>query len=158
MIVDPSDLFLPKLVVGFFWKLSDSFNSIAEWFKVNKDYVVREIQDKEELIFFIKNRLLKVLVIGVNSLEEAYEIKQFLDFKLSVEQRRELELIYVSPQVETLDPKTTFLWSANLVLNPQHLSEFSTIYTKGLSYWEALYKHFKKAKEYIFEKSLERYL
>ncbi|WP_028841823.1 hypothetical protein [Thermodesulfobacterium hveragerdense] len=158
MRVDSSDLFLQKLVVGFFWKLSNSFNPIADWFKVNKDYVVREIKDKEDLVFLIKNRLLKVLVIGVNSLEEVYEIKQFLDFKISVELRRELELIYVSPQVETLDPKTTFLWSANLVLNPQHLSEFSTIYTKSLSYWEDLYKHFKKAKEYFFEKTLERYL
>ncbi|AIH03665.1 MAG: Uncharacterized protein XD42_0049 [Thermodesulfobacterium sp. 37_54] len=155
MRVDVSDLFLQKLVVGFFWKLSDSFSPIAEWFEVNKDYVVREIKDKEDLIFLIKNRLLKVLVIGVNSLEEAYEIKQFLDFKISVELRRELEVIYVSPQVQTLDPKTTFLWSANLVLNPQHLSEFSTIYTKGLSYWEDLYKHFKKTQKYFFEKSLE---
>ncbi|QER42182.1 hypothetical protein F1847_05265 [Thermodesulfobacterium sp. TA1] len=158
MVVETSDLFLQKPIVAFFWKLPISFQPIAEWFEKHKGYTIRETKNQEDLVFWIKNKLLKVVVIGVNSLEEAKELKQFLDFKISIELRRELELIYVCPEAETLDPKKTFLWSANLILNPQHLKEFETVYNKSLSYWEEVYNYFKRIQNYLFEKNLERWL
>ena len=72
---------------------------------------------------------------------------KFLNEKFPIEKRREIFLIYILPKAKTLDPKETFLLSANLVISEEHLSDFERIYKRAFQYWSILYKDFKTAYE-----------
>jgi len=139
------DYLIEKPLCLIFWKLSSDVNSIIKFFQEEKDFEVREIKSIDDLIYWLKIAEAKIILLGINSLEEAKEIKDYIDKKLPIEKRRDIIVIYILPEVNTLNPKETFLLSANLVISEKHLSEFPKIYEKASHYWEILYKDFKKA-------------
>lgn len=148
------DLLTDKPVMGIFWKLHISPKPILSYFE-NKGFEITVITEKEDLIkiTFLRGTLI-VLVIGVEELEVAQDLKNFLDFKLPIELRRDLEIIYVLPGVNSLDPLRTFLLSANLVINSDDLINFENVYTKAKIYWNNLYRYYRQVKEHLLKGEL----
>lgn len=148
------DLLTDKSLMGIFWKLSISPEPILHYFE-NKGFEIKIITEKEDLVklTFLRG-VLKVLVIGINELKVAKDLKNFLDFKLPIELRRDFEIIYVLPEVASLDPLKTFLLSANLLINQNDLPNFENIYTKAKIYWNNHYRHYHQVREYLLKREL----
>lgn len=153
--MDYKELIIEKPLVVSFWKLPISPDPIFNYFK-NKGFEIKEITEKETLIklSFLQD-MLKVVIIAVDNDQMIKELKEFLDFKLPIEVRRKLEVIYVLPEVITLDPLKTFLLSANLIINPKDVTDFDKIYEKAKNYWSNFYKYYFYTKEYFFRKEFE---
>lgn len=148
------DLLTDKPVMGIFWRLHISPKPILDYFE-NKEFEIKVVTEREDLvrIAFLQG-VLRVLVMGVEELEVVKDFKNFLDFKLPIDLRRNFEIIYVLPGVTSLDPLKTFLLSANLVINSDDLTNFENIYTKARTYWNNLYRYYHQIKEYFLKKEL----
>ncbi len=135
------DYLIEKPLCLVYWNLNTSFDTLRNYFL--NDFEIKEIKGLEDLIYWSRIASLKMIIIGVKDLEEVKELTNFLNEKFPITKRRELFLIYVLPEIKTLDPKETFLLSANLVISESHLSDFEKIYQKAHQYWTNLYKDFK---------------
>lgn len=145
MSAEYRDYLIQKPLCLIYWSLNSSYNILEKNF--SEDFEIREIKSLEDLIYWCKVAFVKLIILGVKDLEEIKEIAKFLNEKLPIGKRREIFLIYVLPSAKTLEPRETFLLSANLVISEDHLSDFERIYQKAFQYWSELYKNFQIAYE-----------
>ncbi len=136
---------IEKPLCLIFWNLDSSPDSVIDFFKNKKEFEVKEIKNIEDLEYWLKISRIENIVLGIKNLEEGKDIQEYINKKLPMERRREIKLIYVLPEAKTLDPKETFLLSANLVVSEKHLSDIEKIYERAKNYWDFLYKDYKKA-------------
>ncbi len=139
------DYLITKPLCLIFWKLDSSPEEMLNFFKEKKKFEVKKIEHVKDLEYWLKISKIESIILGVKNPEEAKEIHEYVNKKLPMEKRREMKLIYVLPEVNTLDPKKTFLLSANLIVDEKHLKDIEKIYEKAEDYWEFLYKDYKKA-------------
>ena len=137
------DYLIEKSLCLIYWDLNASLGILKNYF--SEDFEIREIKTLEDLIYWCKIALVKIIIFGIKDLEKIKDLVKFLNEKLPIEKRREIFLIYILPKTKTLDPKETFLLSANLVVSEEHLSDFERIYQRAFQYWSILYKDFKTA-------------
>ncbi|PMP67070.1 MAG: hypothetical protein C0190_03980 [Thermodesulfobacterium geofontis] len=149
MSVEYRDYLIQKPLCLIYWNLNSPYNIFEKHF--SKDFEIREIKNLDDLSYWCKIALVKAVIFGVKDLEEIKEMTKFLNEKLPIGKRRKMFLIYVLPEAKTLDPKETFLLSANLVVSEDHLSDFERIYQRAYQYWSDLYKDF----HFAFEKFKE---
>ena len=141
MNLEYQDYLIHKPLSLIYWNLNSTFDVLENYF--SKDFEIRAIKTLDDLSYWCKVAEVKVVILGVKDLEEVKEVIKFLNEKLPIYKRREIFLIYVLPKAKTLEPKETFLLSANLVVSEEHLSDFEKIYEKAFQYWSDLYKNFK---------------
>ena len=139
------DYLIEKALCLIYWDLNSSLDILKNRF--SEDFEIREIKTLEDLIYWCKIALVKIIIFGIKDLEKIKDLIKFLNEKFPIEKRREIFLIYILPKAKTLDPKETFLLSANLVISEEHLSDFERIYKRAFQYWSILYKNFKIAYE-----------
>ncbi|WP_038057119.1 hypothetical protein [Thermodesulfobacterium hydrogeniphilum] len=145
------DYLIEKPLCLILWNLDSSPDSIIDFFKNKKDLEIKEIKNTENLEYWLKISRVENIILGIKNLEEGKDIQEYINKKLPMEKRREIKLIYILPEAKTLDPKETFLLSANLVVSEKHLSDIEKIYERAEQYWIFLYKDYKRA----FSKYLE---
>jgi hypothetical protein len=143
------DYLIEKPLCLIYWSLETPYDVIENYFSEN--FEIKKIKSFEDLMYWCKMSPVKVVVLGVKDLKETKEISDFINEKIPISKRREVFLIYVLPKAKTLDPKETFLLSANLVVSEEHLSDFERIYQKAFNYWSQLYKDFKFTYERLKE-------
>ena len=130
-----------------FWDISPPFDSIQDAFK---DTIIKIVSSLQEVENIMKMEKVKNLVIAIYDEEKWHSLKSILD-RLLPEQRRELFIILIKPNVKTFDPLETFIYSVNLLVNIEDLKFFPELYKKSLEYWETLYKNYKKFYSQILE-------
>uniref|UniRef100_A0A7V4JQZ4 Uncharacterized protein n=1 Tax=Thermodesulfobacterium geofontis TaxID=1295609 RepID=A0A7V4JQZ4_9BACT len=140
-MIEYQDYLIQKPLSLIYWNLNSTSDILEKYF--SKDFEIREIKTLDDLSYWCKVAEVKVVILGIKDLEEVKEVIKFLNEKLPIYRRREIFLIYVLPKAKTLEPKETFLLSANLVVSEEHLSNFERIYEKAFQYWSDLYKNFK---------------
>ena len=143
------DYLIEKPLCLIYCNLDSNFDIIKK--HLYENFEIREIKNLGDLIYWCKIALVSMVIIGAKKLEEIKELGEFLNEKLSVEKRREIFLIYILPETKTLDPKKTFLLSANLVISEDHIFDFERVYQKASQYWSSLYKDFKSSYEKLKE-------
>lgn len=139
------DYLVQKPLCLIYWDLNSTYYILEKYF--SEDFEIREIKSLDELAYWCKIALVKIVILGVKDLEKIKDMTNFLNEKIPIGKRREIFLIYVLPKVKTLEPKETFLLSANLVISEEHFSDFERIYEKAFQYWSNLYQDFKFAYE-----------
>lgn len=144
-MIEYQDYLIQKPLCLIYWNLNSNYDILKNYF--SKDFEIRQINTINDLNYWCKVAEVKVLIFGVKDLEEIKEMVKFINEKLPIYRRREIFLIYVLPKAKTLEPKETFLLSANLVVSEEHLSNFERIYEKAFQYWSELYKDFKQVYE-----------
>jgi len=150
--IEYRDYLIEKPLCLIYWNLSLPFDNLINYF--SKDFEIREIKSFEDLMYWCKIALIKVVILGAQKLEEIEDFSRYLNEKMPISKRREIFLIYVLPNAKTLDPRETFLLSANLVLSEKHLSDFEKIYQRALQYWTQLYKDFKSTYERLLKEEI----
>ncbi|MCD6489619.1 MAG: hypothetical protein J7K20_02695 [Thermodesulfobacterium sp.] len=143
------DYLIEKPLCLIYCNLDSNFDIIKK--HLYENFEIKEIKNLEDLIYWCKIAPVSMVIIGAKKLEEIKELGEFLNEKLPVEKRREIFLIYILPKTKTLDPKETFLLSANLVISEDHISDFKRVYQKASQYWSSLYKDFKSSYEKLKE-------
>lgn len=145
MTLELKDLLIDKPLCLIYWQLNTPLERISQYFFQN-NFEVRVFKNKSELETWLKLEVVKVVICAGNSLEEVQDFKILLD-TLPIERRRKIFVTYIFPSENTLDPKKTFLLSANLLISEKDLEFFEKIYSKASLYWEMLYKNYYKALE-----------
>ncbi len=152
MNLELQDLLIDKPVCLIVWKLEVFLDKISQYFSQN-NFEIKIIKNESELEAWLKAEIVKIIILAAESLEELKKFKALID-KLSIKKRRQIFVIYILSSEKTLDPKKTFLLSANLLVNKKDLELFDKIYSKALLYWEVLYKYYYKALENYSEEVL----
>jgi len=150
--IEYRDYLIGKPLCLIYWNLSSPFDNLINYF--SEDFEIREIKSFEDLMYWCKIALVKVVILGAQKLEEIEDFSRYLNEKIPISKRREIFLIYVLPNAKTLDPKETFLLSGNLVLSEKHLSDFEKIYQRAFQYWTQLYKDFKSTYERLLKEEI----
>jgi hypothetical protein len=145
MKLEYQDYLIQKPLGLIYWNLNSTYDILEKYFA--KDFEIKEIKTLDDLNYWCKIAEVKIVILGVKNLEEIKEMIKFLNEKLPIYKRREIFLIYVLPKAKTLEPKETFLLSANLIISEEHLSNFERIYERAFQYWFDLYKDFKRIYE-----------
>jgi len=148
MSLELQDLLIEKPVSLILWDLKSDPEKLIE--VLQRETEIRRIQTLEEALSWLHSVEVKNLLVAKAEKEAFQEVKEGLR-GLTVEKRRELFVVYVSPQLKTLDTKESFLLSANLVLNERDLSEFEKVYAKARAFWQGLYRHYFQAYQKILE-------
>ena len=148
MTLELKDLLLEKPVTLIYWELGGDFNKIFSFFE--RDTELRSINALEEIYSWFNALQVKNFIAGVKNIEKIKEINEIFK-KLPIEKRREIFVIYISPELKTLDTRESFLYSANLVVNEKDLSEMDRIYEKAKTFWLNLYKPYYQTWERILK-------
>lgn len=142
MNLELKELLVEKPITLIYWEIHDKWDELVPLFQ--RETEIKTINNFEEVFTWLKFVEVKYLIIGakdVNSLREKSKLFRPLD----IEKRRKLFIILISPNVETLDTKGTFLLEANLLVNPKDLKEFDKVFNKAKAYWESLYRPYNLA-------------
>ncbi len=138
------DLLIEKPLSLFFWKLSSEEKNFFLF--LQKETEFRDIQNFKDFLEWISRSEVQYLILGLENPEELKEnLRPFLEIPL--EKRRKLFIILVSPKVQTLTNKETFLYGVNLLINSGDLSSVERILQKALLFWRDLYLPYFKAQE-----------
>lgn len=151
MRLDLKDLLIEKPATLLFWELDSSFKDFLSF--LEKETEVKVISSLEEFFAWLSSVEVKNFIAGIKHLERLKEINQLLE-RLPMEKRREIFIIFISPEFKTLDSKESFLYSANLVVNERDLPEMEKIYNKAKTYWINLYKPYYQMRNKILEEEL----
>lgn len=156
MSLELKDLLLDRPLTLCYWELSSPLTPIEAFFKredvsnaeasFNRETEWRVLSEIREISDWVKYAEIENIILGINSVERVKETKKLLD-TLPLEKRRNIFIVYITPFFHTLDPKESFIYGANLVVNEGDLKEFGKIYRKSKTYWENLYRPFKIASE-----------
>lgn len=142
------DYLIEKPVCLIFWDLPQGKNKIVDFFSTNTE--IKEIKNKEELLYWLKIGKVKIIILAVYNISDAKEIKETID-DLPAEKRREIFVIFISPEVKTLDPHSTFVFGVNLLLNINDVNFIDKIYKQATQYWEFLYRPYLKTYQKLME-------
>ncbi len=145
------DLLLEKPVSLIYWELEGEFKKFFSFLEGETELKV--LENLNEFYQWFNALEVKNFMAGVKKAEKIKEINQLLE-KLPIERRREIFIIYISPEVETLDTKGSFLYSANLLVNERDLKDMERIYSKAKTYWVNLYKPYFQAMAKFLEEGL----
>ncbi len=137
MILEIKDFLVEKPITLIYWDLDSKIDLIFPY--LQQETEVRQISSIEDFYEWMKMVEIRNLIVGVKTKERLKEIKEALD-KIPIEKRRSIFIIFISPDLKTLDFKETFLFSANLILNEKDLKDFERIFSRAKAYWEHLYK------------------
>lgn len=148
MILDLKDLLLERPVTLCYWELAFPLGEVESFF--NRETEWRTLSEIKEISAWIKFAEIRNILIGVHSLERLKEAKELLD-TLPLEKRRNIFIVYITPFFHTLDPRESFIYGANLVVNEGDLKEFAKIYQKSKTYWDNLYNPFRATYEKLKE-------
>ncbi|MGC8871422.1 MAG: hypothetical protein ACP5QC_00885 [Caldimicrobium sp.] len=145
------DLLLEKPVSLIYWELEGEFKNFFSFLEGETELKV--LENLNEFYQWFTVLEIRNFMAGVKKAEKIKEINQLLE-KLPIEKRREIFIIYISPEVETLDTKGSFLYSANLLVNERDLKDMERIYSKAKTYWVNLYKPYFQAMAKFLEEGL----
>ncbi|MGC9109436.1 MAG: hypothetical protein ACP5HI_04220 [Caldimicrobium sp.] len=145
------DLLLEKPVSLIYWELEGEFKKFFSFLEGETELKV--LENLNEFYQWFSALEVRNFMAGVKKAEKIKEINQLLE-KLPIERRREIFIIYISPEVETLDTKGSFLYSANLLVNERDLKDMERIYSKAKTYWVNLYKPYFQAMAKFLEEGL----
>ncbi|MGB9760908.1 MAG: hypothetical protein ACPLWD_00235 [Caldimicrobium thiodismutans] len=145
------DLLLEKPVSLIYWELEGEFKNFFSFLEGETELKI--LENLNEFYQWFTALEIRNFMAGVKKAEKIKEINQLLE-KLPIEKRREIFIIYISPEVETLDTKGSFLYSANLLVNERDLKDMERIYSKAKTYWVNLYKPYFQAMAKFLEEEL----
>ncbi|MGC8965237.1 MAG: hypothetical protein ACP5KO_00300 [Caldimicrobium sp.] len=145
------DLLLEKPVSLIYWELEGEFKNFFSFLEGETELKI--LENLNEFYQWFTVLEIRNFMAGVKKAEKIKEINQLLE-KLPIEKRREIFIIYISPEVETLDTKGSFLYSANLLVNERDLKDMERIYSKAKTYWVNLYKPYFQAMAKFLEEEL----
>ncbi|MGC9016615.1 MAG: hypothetical protein ACP5JQ_00315 [Caldimicrobium sp.] len=145
------DLLLEKPVSLIYWELEGEFKNFFSFLEGETELKI--LENLNEFYQWFTVLEIRNFMAGVKKAEKIKEINQLLE-KLPIEKRREIFIIYISPEVETLDTKGSFLYSANLLVNERDLKDMERIYSKAKTYWVNLYKPYFQAMAKFLEEGL----
>ncbi|PMP62691.1 MAG: hypothetical protein C0197_04100 [Caldimicrobium thiodismutans] len=145
------DLLLEKPVSLIYWELEGEFKNFFSFLEGETELKI--LENLNEFYQWFTVLEIRNFMAGVKKAEKIKEINQLLE-KLPIEKRREIFIIYISPEVETLDTKGSFLYSANLLVNERDLKDMERIYSKAKTYWVSLYKPYFQAMAKFLEEEL----
>ncbi len=148
MSLQLEDLLVEKPVSLIYWELDRDFKNFLSF--LERDTEIKILRSLEEFYSWINAVEVKNFIAGVKNSSKIKEINQVLE-KLSIEKRRELFIVYISPELKTLDTRESFLYSANLVVNERDLSDLERIYNKAQTYWINLYKPYYQMRMKLLE-------
>lgn len=150
MSLELKDILIERPITLCLWKSKADWQKIKNFFE--KDTEVKMISHPEEISKWITINEIHNIVVGLDDLQEMKEIKTYLDV-IPLERRRKLFVVLVSPKLHTLDPRESFIYSVNLVINTNDLDETARIFQKSKLYWENLYRDFHATYMKIMEVS-----
>lgn len=148
MSLELENLLIERPVTLCYWDLAFPSDGLKEFFE--KETAWKGVSSPQELLDWINYGDVKNLIVGTEDTERIRAFKQALE-SIDIEKRREIFFVIVSSRFRTLDPRESFVYSANLVVNPLDLAEFERIYSKARVYWERLYKPYRATLEKIRE-------
>lgn len=149
MSLELKDLLIEKPVTLIFWEIENNFETIVSFFQNETE--VKKLEDFEDFQEWVNFVEVRYLVLACKNLERLEEIKKVID-KLDIEKRRKLFIIFISPHLETLDRKKSFLYGVNLVVNERDIKDLDKILSKAKTYWEVLYKAYFTTLEKLIER------
>ncbi len=143
------DLLITKDVALIYWDLGHSKLPVETTLR-EEGFEVKEISGEEDLRYWLRILVPKVVVIGTENEDLAKRLEEGL-LIVPMEDYRGIFRVRVSSSFITLDPKEVFLSGTHLVCNPQDLEKFKEVYAKAKEYWQVLYAPFHRALEAIKE-------
>ncbi|MEZ0344396.1 MAG: hypothetical protein ABWJ99_06320 [Caldimicrobium sp.] len=151
MTLELSDLLLEKPISLIYWELGSDFKNFFSF--LEKESEIRTLKTLEDFHHWINAVEIKNFIAGVKTSEKLKEINQILE-KLPIEKRREIFVIFISPELKSLDTRASFLYSANLVVNEGDLPNMEKIYDKARTFWLNLYKPYYQTWNKLMEEGI----
>lgn len=112
-------------------------------------YEGRTINRPSLLIQWLRYHTPALLVLAC----EEEGLQPFLEIlnRLALPERRQIFVAWISPEAKTLDPKTAFLKSIQLVIGREDLARFGEILNRGKQIWDEFYASFREVQEQMKE-------
>jgi hypothetical protein len=151
MTLELKDLLLEKPVTLILWELDSKPDPIFQ--ALQGETEIRSISSIEEFLEWIKMVDVRYFIVGVKTLDKLKEAKTILD-GIVIEKRRNIFIVFISPNLNTMDMKEMFLFSVNLILNEKDIKDFEKILSKAKAYWEHLYKPYFTTLNKLLEGSI----
>lgn len=151
MSIEQKHLYLDKPLTLVLWELSSNLKQSLTFFSQTTEII--EIQNFSDFLEWQKRGEVKNLILGLQTIERIHEETKKLS-SLSVEKRRSLFVILISPCVKTLNPIENFIYGTNLLINQNDISDIEKIFSIAKSYWEDLYRPYYRAFNKLLEEPL----
>jgi len=140
------DFLLEKPLALVYWEEGENKNDFLKELMA-QGYEVRTINRPTLLVQWLRfhTPALLVLFCGEEKLKPFIEILE----RLGMLERRQIFTVWISPEVKTMDPKTAFLKSIQLVINAEDLFRFGEILKRAQKMWADFYASFLELQDQV---------
>ncbi len=140
------EFLLEKPLALVFWEREEDKSPFLKVL-MGLGYEVRTLKRASLLAHWLRFHTPSLLVL----VAEEGKIRPFVEVlnRLSMPERRQIFVVWVSDKVKTLDPRPAFLKSLQMVVSLEDLNRFPDLLERGQKIWQDFYQPFLKTQEQL---------